>query len=353
MIGDELLDYMIGVLYETTLNPERWKEAVGLCSYYVDDFGSSASIIDNVNNTLINAAWNGIEFSDQVVSDYTNYYIDYELTNNNPVEIDVLGGFNVPFVQNTSFVNHSQFFQDFFVNYAAPIILSALHADKQEQHAQQFTNHLQRVLALQKHTQVLKNRISFSAFALEAFKLPMLIVNDQHEIIETNTEALQLLENQQISLINKAGYLTCKNSDCKDKLAALISKATASKTSLSGGFLLEDTNPWHVFVKPLKSPLPVTPHTHNPLAVVFVLDPTKNHNISSLDLVAKLYNFSTPETAIANALLSGKTPEEYAKESYVAISTVRSQLKKLFIKTNTHRQVELVTLLSRLMPFRD
>lgn len=294
MIGDELLDYIIGVLYETTLNPERWKEAVGLCSCYVDDFGSSTLIIDNVNNTLINAAWNGIEFSDKVVSDYTNYYINYELTKNNPVEIDVSGGFNVPFVQNTSFANHNQFFQHFFISYAATIILGALHSNNQEQRAQQFTNHLQRVLALQKHTQILNNRISFSAFALEAFKVPMLIVNGQHEIIETNTEALQLLENQQISLINKTGCLTCKNSDCKDKLAALISKATASTTSLGGGFLLEDTNQWHVFVKPLKSPLPTTQPTQNCLAVVFVLDPTKNDNISSLDLVAKLYNFSPP-----------------------------------------------------------
>ena len=197
------------------------------------------------------------------------------------------------------------------------------------------------------------DRISFNGFALEAFNLPMLIVNGQHEIIETNTEALQLLENQQISLTNKAGCLTCKHSECKYKLAALISKATESTTSIGGGFLLADTDPWHVFVKPLKSPLSATQPSQNPLAVVFVLDPTKNHNSSSLDLLAKLYNFSPAETAVANALLSGKTPEDYAKESYVAISTVRSHLKKLFIKTNTHRQIELVTLLNRLLPFRD
>ena len=86
---------------------------------------------------------------------------------------------------------------------------------------------------------------------------------------------------------------------------------------------------------------------------MFAIDPTKNHNIFSLDLLAKIYNFSPPETSLATALLSNISPEEYALEAYLAIPTVRSHLKKLFIKTNTHRQAELVALLSRLLPFRD
>ena len=86
---------------------------------------------------------------------------------------------------------------------------------------------------------------------------------------------------------------------------------------------------------------------------MFAIDPTKNHNIFSLYLLAKIYNFSPPETALATALLSNISPEEYALEAYLAIPTVRSHLKKLFIKTNTHRQAELVALLSRLLPFRD
>ena len=353
MIDDELVDYIIGILYETILDPERWKEAVRLCSYYVSRFDTSELIIDNVNNTLSYAVLAGIEFSDQVISDYTNYYLNYELTKNNHLEIDILGGFYAPFVQNTSFVNHNKFFQDFFLRHAVPIILDNLDSDNKEQNAQKFTRHLQRVLAIQKHTQALSNRISTSSLTIEAFKLPMLIVNCHHEIIEANAEALQLLENQQNSLINKASCLTCKNSDCKDKLGALISQATALTASIGGSFLLAGTNPWHVFVKPLKSPLPETQDIQKLLAVVFVIDPTKNHNKSSLDLLAQLYNFSPPETALATALLSGMSPEEYALEAYLAISTVRSHLKKLFIKTNTHRQAELVALLSRLLPFRD
>jgi hypothetical protein len=34
MTDDEQLDHLIGVLYETALDPSRWKEAIGLCGQY-------------------------------------------------------------------------------------------------------------------------------------------------------------------------------------------------------------------------------------------------------------------------------------------------------------------------------
>ena len=54
------------------------------------------------------------------------------------------------------------------------------------------------------------------------------------------------------------------------------------------------------------------------------------------------------EAKVAGLVGNGVTLAEAARVSGVAISTVRNQLKAVFAKTETHRQSELVALLSAL-----
>lgn len=48
------------------------------------------------------------------------------------------------------------------------------------------------------------------------------------------------------------------------------------------------------------------------------------------------------ELGVLTLLLDGETPSEIAATRGVAISTVRTQLKRLFAKTGTRRQADLV-----------
>lgn len=54
------------------------------------------------------------------------------------------------------------------------------------------------------------------------------------------------------------------------------------------------------------------------------------------------------EGKLAAALLAGQSLDEFANASGLQLSTVRSTLKGVFEKTETHRQAELVAILSRL-----
>jgi DNA-binding CsgD family transcriptional regulator len=63
-------------------------------------------------------------------------------------------------------------------------------------------------------------------------------------------------------------------------------------------------------------------------------------------LLRTLYSLSRREADLATAVANGATPQDYAKKAGLEISTVRSQLKSVFQKTGTHRQTELVRLLS-------
>ena len=63
------------------------------------------------------------------------------------------------------------------------------------------------------------------------------------------------------------------------------------------------------------------------------------------DLVARLYGLTPAEAELAQRLLSGDSLEAIARHSGVKPTTVRTQLQRIFDKTGTHRQAELMKIL--------
>ena len=67
-----------------------------------------------------------------------------------------------------------------------------------------------------------------------------------------------------------------------------------------------------------------------------------------MKLLSQVFGLSPAEARLAAALADGLSPEQAARKLGIAKATVRSQLKAVFSKTETHRQSELVAVLSRL-----
>lgn len=93
-------------------------------------------------------------------------------------------------------------------------------------------------------------------------------------------------------------------------------------------------------------PVPVLtedgPHS---VVLLIDLDLTPLPTMGSLEQIFKL----TPaEARLTLLLVSGKTLNEVADKLHLSVATVRTQLKTVFEKTHTHRQAELVVLVSRL-----
>ncbi|MBB2931454.1 helix-turn-helix transcriptional regulator [Paraburkholderia silvatlantica] len=57
------------------------------------------------------------------------------------------------------------------------------------------------------------------------------------------------------------------------------------------------------------------------------------------------FDLSGAEAAAAEALIDGKSPDEYASQKNVSIATVRTQLRAVFEKTGTRSQAEAVALM--------
>ena len=82
---------------------------------------------------------------------------------------------------------------------------------------------------------------------------------------------------------------------------------------------------------------------------VFIQDPKTPVPMPG-EAFARLYKLSPAELRVAMALTSGMTVEEIADSQGGSAATVRTHIKKLFAKTETNRQIDLVRLILATMP---
>ncbi len=82
-------------------------------------------------------------------------------------------------------------------------------------------------------------------------------------------------------------------------------------------------------------------------AVLILTDLTKP-SVSNSKLLAILFGLTPAEAKLATAIASGIGIDAAAAALRIGRETVKSQLKAVFLKTNTRSQPELVALLGRL-----
>ena len=77
---------------------------------------------------------------------------------------------------------------------------------------------------------------------------------------------------------------------------------------------------------------------------MLVKDPNQRTEILP-ETATQIFGLTPAEARLAIELSSGQTLEEIAEKQEINVSTVRAHLKKIFQKTDTNRQAELVRLL--------
>lgn len=88
---------------------------------------------------------------------------------------------------------------------------------------------------------------------------------------------------------------------------------------------------------------------HNASALIYLLQPKASAALKGLDTIAELHGLSRVETRLLAQLCAGHTVAESADQMGIKLETARAYLKQIFAKTGTHRQTELVTLMTRYM----
>jgi uncharacterized protein YhfF/DNA-binding CsgD family transcriptional regulator len=109
----------------------------------------------------------------------------------------------------------------------------------------------------------------------------------------------------------------------------------------------EGESPYRAAIFPLRRGHAVRELASRTDAVLFVDDPNDAGSAAPKDLYTRAFRLTPAEARLAVHLASGASLTKTADEFGVTYNTVRAQLRAIFDKTETHRQIDLVRLLQR------
>lgn len=187
---------------------------------------------------------------------------------------------------------------------------------------------------------------------VNSFGTAVFFVDHQKRVLHADHAARSLLDHKH-TLENDAGILRALDADTQGSLERALQTAIADQQGTA--FRLARLN--RVGTSALGYVLPLTNGARSPNiataagAAIFVT------NIDTADavltLVSLAYGLSRAEARLLTRLVNGQSMIEAAAGLNIEISTARTHLARLFTKTGTRRQGELIALISRIkLPVR-
>ena len=211
--------------------------------------------------------------------------------------------------------------------------------------------HLQRAVSLHRKIADLEKQKSAAGAALDHWSLAVILIDGRGRVLLMNRKAEEIAR-------QKDGFLFTADRVCAGlhsetaTLHNLIHDAIATRLGHGGksGGAMTLSRP------SLKRPLnalvaPLFPHGtlavhRGAAAVLFVSDPDDREETDA-DALRALYGLTPAEATLTGRLLTGEDLRCAAEALDVSMNTARTHLKKIFEKTGTKRQAELVRLALR------
>lgn len=186
---------------------------------------------------------------------------------------------------------------------------------------------------------------------LDALGWPALLVDGECAVVATNPAGGRLRRD---TLVASGGRLRCEDAVSDERLAKAIREVLGDGGSRpSSGrrrqtlSLMNLTRDRTVFVTVARFELaPGEKPGAGPLALVTVHDPQTTLRLDTEGL-ADLFALTPAELRVTRALADGHAPSGAARLLSLSEGTVRSHLRAIYRKTGTHRQAELIRLLTR------
>lgn len=209
--------------------------------------------------------------------------------------------------------------------------------------------HVRRACQLHNRIQALEHKGDAAADALDQLRQGVVLLDAKGNVLLVNREAKSIFSREKAVQLTRRGLSAATPSENR-RLNALIHGAceTGNGQSLhSGGAMQisrEDSRlPLQVLVMPLRTKS-VCLSKEVPVAAIFITDP-EHKSVCGPAVYAQLFGLTRAEARLAEILAAGTTLKEASEQLGVAESTVKSQLKSIFAKTNTSRQSQLVRLI--------
>ncbi len=188
-------------------------------------------------------------------------------------------------------------------------------------------------------------RASGAGEALNALQLPSLLVDAQGKVVQTNPLADALTD---LIVPGAFGKLALVDRAANDLLAKAIAGLTRDDEPDVRSIAVRDEHAVPVLILHV---IPIRRSAHDVFADSFALlvfIPVASERRPSLPMLNALFDLTPGEARIAGGIASGRSLEDLADEGGVAMTTVRSQLRRVLEKTGCSRQADVAALLSRI-----
>ena len=214
--------------------------------------------------------------------------------------------------------------------------------------------HLQRAIHFHRRFAELAGQQRASLDALDQLSVGVILLDCGSKISALNREAERIFGKHDGLSATKHGITATRSiENCEIKRLVAGATETAQKRGTgSGGFIAvsrpSGKRPFALSVVPLA--------THAfclgisaPAVIVFVTDPERKAEDTSL-VLSRLYGLTAAESRLAELLLQGETVVRAAGRLNISHNTARTHLQRIFQKTDTSHQGDLVRLLLTALP---
>ncbi len=149
----------------------------------------------------------------------------------------------------------------------------------------------------------------------------------------------------------KNGELSAADSETDARLRKAINDLVTC-CATPGPFAISVPRPslrrdYQIVTAPVRSRFRQFVATPLPFTVLLITDPERQRS-GSLDSLARLYELTPKEAMLSGRLAEGKSVRQAAEELSISYETARTHLRRIFNKTGTSRQAELVRLIEQL-----
>jgi len=207
--------------------------------------------------------------------------------------------------------------------------------------------HMQRAFRLLSKFSELKNKSVALHQALDTFQTGVIFLGSKGEIVVMNRSAEKLVSARDGLLATRDGLLA-EHAAESTLMATTIRQAasTSNGQGISAGSTVlisrRTRPPLQLLISPIHNSVVQT--SEHVAVAVFVTDPLR-HQRPAQQTLQILYGLTPAECRVALLLSDGHSPRKIATTVGVTDSTVRSQIKSIFLKTGVKRQGELIRLL--------
>jgi DNA-binding CsgD family transcriptional regulator len=372
-VSPDTLSELIGSIYDCSLDPSRWEQALGEIAeaflaksliLSLNDLRENRMVIDKTVGWEERWLEERARHLPEIHGFLTSWLssgasLDEPYVGSREIPPDLFAA--SPYVRSCfepqGIVDATHFFLIHTPNYFSEIVIfrhqqQGVMTDREIALGKLLLPHLRRAVTISRVLDARAIERDRMAEVLDALACGVVLTDENGAILHPNRSAERMLGAGQ-AILESRGMLRAREPSAEKELRSAIRLAARDEAAMGGAGLAirlteDETPPLFAHVLPMTGGDLRTGLQPSAAAAVFI-GPGRDERREAA-VIARAYGLTQAETRLLGRLLAGNTPTEAAEALGIGIRTVRTHLSNIFLKTGVARQADLMRLARQVVP---